>query len=108
MTTPFDLFGVSRLQKQRDSFLKIIPRILNRVALSGNIQLGAYIAIAFALNDGRNLLDVFHRSHSSVVIQTERHVFVLKGMGFRVCVTTWCRALSGLGIFVLLTHVYEV
>src|SRR3712207_152787 len=63
-----DLGGAGGLKEQLDSFSKILPRLLDGIALAGDVKLGAegHIAIALALDQSRQCPLLLHNTHSDV------------------------------------------
>ena len=53
---------VGSLQEQLQRLFQILSRLLDCVALTGNVELGAQgnITIAFSLDDGRELMSALH------------------------------------------------
>ena len=52
METFVDLLGTCRLQEQLDRFVKILPRLFDRIALTGNIQFrtDCNVSVPFSLD----------------------------------------------------------
>ena len=62
VSTALNLRAVGSLKKQLDCFLQISPGFFDGIPLACDIYLGAQtdIALTFALDNGRQLLYVFH------------------------------------------------